>query len=184
MFITIAEWQRKCLQWIFTHIYLVLSKVCSFQRVACDAKMKLKFVLSSSQNTIWIKQSPPYEHKASRRKTWESNLLRIRFQIVQWDKMRGDTRKAKWPLGRMSVLHKQSLWVAVGNIHGKWQTLDVSLSILWNSTEQTLGQSPTHVNAHQPCPHQAEDARRKLRRRAVRFLWSLSVHCSVFTKFS
>ncbi len=34
------------------------SMVCSFQRVACDAKMKLKFVLSSSQNTIRIKQSP------------------------------------------------------------------------------------------------------------------------------
>ncbi len=53
---------------------------------------------------------PSYKHKASHRKTWESNLLHIRLQIMQGDKMRGDTRKAKWPLGRMSVLHKQSLW--------------------------------------------------------------------------
>lgn len=122
--------------------------------------------------------------KLNTRKTWENNLLRIKLQIARWDKMSGDTRKAKWPLGRMSVLHKQSLWVAAGNIHGKWQALDVSLSILWNSIEQTLGQSPTCVNALKPCPHQAEDARRKLCRRAIRFLWSLSVHCSVFTKFS
>ncbi len=148
----------------------------------CKDETKICFVFLTEYNKN--QTVPSYKHKASHRKTWESNLLHIRLQIMQGDKMRGDTRKAKWPLGRMSVLHKQSLWVAVGNIHGKWQALDVSLSILWNSTEQILGQSPTHVNAHQPCPHQAEDARRKLHRRAVRFLWSLSVHCSVFTKFS
>lgn len=120
--------------------------------------------------------------KLHARKTWGNNLLRIRLQILQRDKMRGDTRKAKWPLGRMSVLHKQSLWVAVGNIHGKWQALNVSLSILWNCIEQTLGQSTRQSTWARP--HQEEDARRKLHRRAIWFLWSLSVHCSIFIKFS
>lgn len=130
-------------------VHLVFSKV--FQQVACGAKMnwtlfclhKIKFE-SNKPSLI--------STKLHTKKTWENNLLRIRLQIMHWDKMRGDTRKAKWPLGRMSVSHKQSLWVAVGNIHGKWQALDVSLSILWNSIEQTLGQPPTHVTVLEPVP--------------------------------
>lgn len=98
--------------------------------------------------------------------------------------MREDSRKSKWPLGTMSFLQKQSLWVAVGNIRGEWQALDVSLSNLRNSREPTLGQSPTHVNPCQPRSYQETDANRKLRRRTLRFLWSLSGPCSVFTTFS
>lgn len=41
----------------------------------------------------------------------------------EWNKVSGEE---KGPWAKMSVLHKQRLWVAAGNIHSKWQVLVVS----------------------------------------------------------
>lgn len=76
----------------------------------------------------------------------------IRLQIMQqikWD----DMRKRKWPLGKMCVLHKQSLWVAAGNFCGKWQALLASPACHFklqrsNIRSLTSTQNPVWVLLH------------------------------------